>query len=95
MRSPGMVASASCATETPPSIEFSIAIIAATLRPATTSASASPTLLTERQCLPARLRHLRERRLGERARRPEEAVDLVDGGGQVGGGLGASGMASA
>ncbi len=29
-----------------------MAIIAATLRPATTSASASPTLFTARQCLP-------------------------------------------
>ncbi len=48
-----MIASASCATLTPPSIEFSIAIIAATLRPSTTSSSASPTLLTDRQVLPA------------------------------------------
>ncbi len=53
MRSPGMVASASCATLTPPSIEFSIAIIAATLRPSITSSRASPTLLTERHGLPA------------------------------------------
>ena len=42
-----MVARASCAVETPPSIEFSIAIIAASDRPSTTSASASPTLRTE------------------------------------------------
>ena len=49
MRRPGIVARASCAVETPPSIEFSIAIIAASDRPSTTSASASPTLRTDRQ----------------------------------------------
>ena len=38
---------------TPPSIEFSIAIIAAVERPLVTSDSASPTLFTDRQCLPA------------------------------------------
>ena len=38
--------------ETPPSTEFSIAIIAAIERPLVTSASASPTLFTERQCFP-------------------------------------------
>ena len=48
-----MLASASWVALTPPSTEFSIAIMAATLRPATTSSSASPTLLTERQVLPA------------------------------------------
>jgi hypothetical protein len=49
---PGMVASASCAVETPPSTEFSIAIIAAPERPSTTSASASPTLRTGRHSWP-------------------------------------------
>ncbi len=53
MRRFGMLARASCVALTPPSMEFSIAIIAATLRPATTSSSASPTLLTERHVLPA------------------------------------------
>ena len=53
MRSPGMLASASCAAVTPPSTLFSIAIIAATLRPVSTSSRASPTLLTLRQVLPA------------------------------------------
>ena len=53
MRRPGTVASASCVADTPPSTEFSIAIMAATARPLVTSASASPTLFTERQCLPA------------------------------------------
>jgi hypothetical protein len=48
-----IVARASCVALTPPSTEFSIAIIAAMLRPLTTSSSASPTLLTERQVLPA------------------------------------------
>ena len=48
IRSPGMVARASWAVETPPSTEFSIAIIAACERPSTTSASASPTLWTDR-----------------------------------------------
>ena len=43
---PGIVASASCATVTPPSIEFSIAIMAASLTPDTTSSSASPTFET-------------------------------------------------
>ena len=53
MRRPGTLASASWVAETPPSIEFSMAIIAAMLRPLTTSAKASPTLLTGRQVLPA------------------------------------------
>ena len=53
MRKFGMFASASCVALTPPSIEFSIAIIAATLRPCTTSSSASPTLLTGCHTLPA------------------------------------------
>lgn len=52
MRSPGSVASASCVVETPPSIEFSIAIIAASLRPSSTSSRASPTLCTGRQSCP-------------------------------------------
>ena len=52
MRRFGIVASASWVVLTPPSIEFSIAIIAATLRPETTSSSASPTLLTDRHGLP-------------------------------------------
>ena len=50
---PGIVASASCATVTPPSIEFSIAIIAASLSPRTTSASASPTFATGCHVCPA------------------------------------------
>ncbi len=75
----GMTASASCATLTPPSIEFSIAIIAATLRPSTTSSSASPTLLTERQVLPGGLRHLLEGGLGERAGGSQVRVGLVGG----------------
>ena len=80
MRRPGIVARASCAVETPPSIEFSIAIIAASDRPSTTSASASPTLRTGRQMLLARFGHLRERRLGEGAGRPEVAVGAAGGG---------------
>ena len=44
-----MLASASCVALTPPSMLFSIAIIAPTLRPEITSSRASPTLLTERQ----------------------------------------------
>ena len=47
-----MVARASCAVDTPPSTEFSIAIIAASERPSTTSASASPTLRTGRHSWP-------------------------------------------
>ena len=53
MRRPGTVARASCVADTPPSTEFSIAIMAAVERPLVTSASASPTLFTDRQCLPA------------------------------------------
>jgi hypothetical protein len=53
MRRSGMVASASCVALTPPSIEFSMAIIAAILRPCTTSSSASPTLFTGCQVLPS------------------------------------------
>ena len=52
IRSPGIVARASCVVETPPSTEFSIAIIAASLRPWMTSPSASPTLNTGRQSWP-------------------------------------------
>jgi hypothetical protein len=48
-----MLASASCVALTPPSTEFSIAIMAAMLRPDVTSSSASPTLLTLRQFWPA------------------------------------------
>ena len=47
IRTPGIVASASCAVETPPSTEFSIAIIAASDRPSTTSSRASATLRTD------------------------------------------------
>ncbi len=47
-----MFARASWVADTPPSTEFSIAIMAATLRPFTTSSSASPTLLTGRHLLP-------------------------------------------
>gem|GEM_PF-4618459 len=49
----GTFVSASCVALTPPSIEFSIAIIAAMLRPLVTSSRASPTLLTLFQCAPA------------------------------------------
>ena len=48
-----MMASASWVALTPPSTLFSIAIIAPTLRPVTTSSSASPTLFTERQVGPS------------------------------------------
>ncbi len=50
--SPGSVARASRVVVTPPSTEFSIAIIAASLRPSSTSESASPTLCTGRQSCP-------------------------------------------
>lgn len=43
---PGIVANASCATVTPPSTEFSMAIIAASLAPVMTSFKASPMFAT-------------------------------------------------
>ena len=74
MRRPGMLARASWVALTPPSTEFSIAIIAATLRPLDDVGEGLAHVVDGAPGLARGLGHLGERRLGEGPGRPQVAV---------------------
>ena len=79
IRRPAMFASASCVALTPPSMLFSIAIIAPTLRPEIDIVERLAHVVDRTPDLVLGLRHLRECRPGEGPRRAEVAVRLGGG----------------